>query len=260
MTLSYPLHKPDPTIKWAARLSHVREVSLLGTADLACWAARLEPEGLRPAERDGRAQVLIIAADARFMGVRFREVSVSVLVSEASGERGRDAAYLVHAFNSSRFFAFCERRLFSTPYSHADVGVNADAPTSIRVAESGREVFRAAMAPGRTAARDADGGWSGPVFLPKRAGAAPGDGRLFFARLLGRTETYSFLAGKDSVAITPGRADGALRSLLDSQFVGNEWTVRRDATHAKSKTYARADALAIGSSEAMFATRNAPRS
>jgi hypothetical protein len=233
--------KAGGKIKWAAELSHVREVSLLGTADLAYWADALKGQGLAPAARDRQAQVLVIAADARFMGVRFREVSVSVLVVEDSGGTVREGAYLLHAFNSSRFFAFCERRLFSTPYSHADVRVCAERPASFRVEESGREVFRAEMAADHMPARSAAGGWDGPVFLPRRGGADAGDGRLFFfARIQGQTDTYPFLAGKDSVAIAPGdAADGAGRALIDSRFAGKEWSVRRDATHAKSKTYDR---------------------
>ena len=36
-------------IKYVADLKHVREVSLLGTADLAFWEDRLRGEGLAPA-------------------------------------------------------------------------------------------------------------------------------------------------------------------------------------------------------------------
>src|SRR6202034_4248097 len=46
-------------VKWVAELAHVREVSLLGTADLAYWKERLRAEGLCPAGRDGQAQILI---------------------------------------------------------------------------------------------------------------------------------------------------------------------------------------------------------
>ena len=41
-------------IKWAAQVAHVREVSLIGTADLAYWAERLKREDLVPDDRDGR--------------------------------------------------------------------------------------------------------------------------------------------------------------------------------------------------------------
>jgi len=57
-------------IKWTAELKHVREVSLLGTADLAFWKDRLIKEELLPVDCDGRAKLLIVAADSKFMGVR----------------------------------------------------------------------------------------------------------------------------------------------------------------------------------------------
>src|SRR5690242_3180155 len=55
-------------IKHVAELSHVREVSLFGTAELAYWEWRLKPEGLTPAERKGRAEILVSGAEGRFMG------------------------------------------------------------------------------------------------------------------------------------------------------------------------------------------------
>src|SRR5262249_27784132 len=145
-------------VKWAAELAHVREVSLLGTADLPFWQGRLEAEGLRPAARDGRAAVLLIAADARFMGIRFREMSVSVQVVPPEGGALRDAAYLVGAFNSSRLLAFCERVFFSTPYRHGDVHLSASLPASIRVADKGGAGFRAEMGTG-TPGEPAAEGW-----------------------------------------------------------------------------------------------------
>src|SRR3954470_23468112 len=87
-------------VKWAAELTHVREVSLLGTADVAFWKDRLLKQGLVPAESDGRAQLLIIAADLKFKRVRFRELSFSVLVSRPEEGTRQDAAFLVRAFNS----------------------------------------------------------------------------------------------------------------------------------------------------------------
>src|SRR5690348_9916827 len=106
----------NTSVKWAAQVAHVREVSLLGTADLAFWKDRLLKEDLQPAESDGQAQLLIIAANLKYMGIRFRELSFSVLVSRLEAGVQQDAAYLVRAFNSSRPFAFCERVFFSTPY------------------------------------------------------------------------------------------------------------------------------------------------
>src|SRR5262245_41871734 len=95
---------PAGPVKWAAQLTHVREVSLLGSADLNFWTGQLLSANLHPAESDGQAKILIVAADAKYFGLRFRELSISVLVRQPS-EEGRDAPYLLRAYNSRRLFA-----------------------------------------------------------------------------------------------------------------------------------------------------------
>ena len=66
---------------------------------------------------------------------------------------------------------------------------------------------------------------------------------MFVARLRGYTRRYAFLPGADSVAIRPPPDSEVLQALRDSHFVANEWIIREEATHAKSKTYKRADML-----------------
>ncbi len=226
-------------IKYVADLKHVREVSLLGTADLAFWEGRLREEGLAPAAQDGKAQLLVIAAAAKYLGLPFREVSFSVLVAGHA-----QAAFLVRAFNSSRLFAFCERAFFSTPYHPGDVRVSAAVPTSVEVSAGGA-LFRAEMqadasALAREPSRSGEDGWQGPVFLP---GGRGGKGNLFFARLHGHTRAYPFLPSRDAVTVRPAPGAGALQALVDSPFAGKEWVIREDAEHAKSKTYRRAAVL-----------------
>lgn len=232
----------NDSVKWAAQLEHVREVSLLGTADLTFWTDRLAMEGLLPDAAAGQARLLIIAADSRFMGIPFRELSLSVLVRWQEHQ----GAFLLRAFNSCRCFAFCERVLFSTPYYHGDVRVSAELPAAVRLAGRGGAVFRAEMAahaPATAPARSGQDGWEGPVFLPARRRAKAPEGRLFFARLRGHTQTYPFDLGVDSLTIRPGKDGAALQALLESRFVPREWIVRAAAAHAKSKTYERSDAL-----------------
>jgi hypothetical protein len=48
------------------------------------------------------------------------------------------------------------------------------------------------------------------------------------------------------VDIRPSPGCGLLQALRDSHFAAEEWVVREDATHAKSKTYRRADLLPCG--------------
>ena len=157
----------NTSVKWAAELVHVQEVSLLGTADIAFWKDRLLKENLLPDESGDQAQLLIIAANSEYMGVRFRELSFSVLVSRLEAGVRQDAAYLVRAFNSCRLFAFCERVFFSTPYYHGDVRVSALLPASMHLINKGEVVFAAEMGAdasglGRDSSRCGEDGWEGP--------------------------------------------------------------------------------------------------
>ncbi len=236
-------------VRYVANLTHVREVSLRGTADLVFWRDRLIEEDLIPAPRDGKAQILIIAAAMRYMGVRFTEVSFSVLVSAQKQGVLHTGAFLVQAFISCRLFAFCERALFSAPYYHGDCRVSVLSPVSIRLMKRGKAVFRVEMradssAPARVPSRSGEDGWEGPVFLPGTRRGGGSQGHLFFAKIKGHTRSYPFLPGTDTVSIRPSQDTEILQALLDSQFVGTEWAVREDATHAKSKTYKRSEALA----------------
>jgi hypothetical protein len=236
-------------IKYAAQLSHVREVSLRGTADLEYWAERLRGEKLVPTQERGRAQILVIAADSRFMGIRFTELSFSVLATATNGHAadggGAEGAYLLRAFNSVRFFAFCERALFKTPYYRGTTRVQAEFPAAVELTVGGRIVYRAAMQSGggaskRVPTQSGEGGWSGPIYLSGRE-------RLFFATISGHTETYSFGAS-DTLLLQPSPESQVLQALVDSHFQPCEWSLRTDASHAKSKTYRRevAATLAAG--------------
>jgi hypothetical protein len=233
-------------VPYVAELTHVREVSLFGTADLAFWRDRLKKENLVPAESDGGAQFLVIAADSKYMGIRFRELSFSVLVAQDDERIRQDRAYLAHAWNSSRLFAFCERAFFSTPYFHGDVRLSTSFPPSIQLIQGGKVVFRAEMqidasAPNREPSRSGEDGWEGPVFLPGRRSRKDRQGHLFFARIRGHTNTYPFLYRRDSVTIMPSPDSEIFQALIDSNFVGKEWAVREDATHARSKSYPRSE-------------------
>jgi hypothetical protein len=238
----------EKTVKSAAELNHVREVSLSGTADLSFWKDWLKNEDLAPAERDGKAQILVVAADSKFKGVKFREVSFSVLVSNHEDGGRREAAFLVRAFNSSRFFAFCERVLFSTPYFHAGARVSAACPASIQLTMQNEVIFEAEMRAGDSATKrepshSGEVGWAGPVYLPKVGRKKDRQGKLFLARIRGVTQTYPFLPEQDCVSMVQSQEDGIFRALVESGFAGREWAIREDATHAKSKTYARGEAF-----------------
>jgi hypothetical protein len=232
----------EKPVKYVAQLKHVREVSLLGTADAAFWNDYLAVHGHRAAERDGRAQIKIIAADGRFAGIRFRELSVSVVISNREDRPGREAAFLIQAFNSSRAFAFCERAFFATPYVHGNVRVSVSSPVCIGLVGNEQVLFIAEMQSGRplplpTPSYCGDQQWEGPVFLPDARHGTGRDPRLFYARISGYTRTYPFDSSADSLTIVPSERSLGLQALIDSRFAAREWAVREDATHCKSKTY-----------------------
>ena len=215
-------------IHYVAKLERVREVTLAGVADLAYWSDVLRPEGLAPEERSGNAELRIIGVDARFHGVRFQELSMSVVVAPQGAHDTLDRAFLMEAFNSRRLFAWSERVLFSTPYSRAEVDVTAS-PAALRLSRKGETMFEAL----KTAQSDPIGAapdFEGTVFIPSGSHR-----RFFFARLEGVAHRYPF-SGADMFSLEPGSAS-IMRQLAKSNFEPREWIVRADAFHARSRTY-----------------------
>jgi hypothetical protein len=231
-------------IKYVAALKHVREVTLRGTAECSFWQSRLANYDLMPANRDGRAPILVIAANMTYMGIRFTEVSFSVQVVPPPGFTHPDAAFLVHAFNTSRMFAWSERKFFGTPYYHADCRVSTSAPISIQVVRHGQPAFQAEIRSGlqEVPQEPPQSGvelWEGPIFLPMKP-AAPSQKRyVFFGKMYGQANVYPFDPGLDTVSIVPTPDAEVFQQLIDSDFDGEEWSIKEDATHARSKTYSR---------------------
>ena len=220
--------------KYVATLQGVPEVALWGTADLAYWATQLESAGLMPIAKDGATQLMLAAVTAKWMGLRFAELSVGVHVEGNVNGEDREGLYLVEAFNSSRLFAFCERTFFRTPYSHASVSVNASLPAGLSVGISEKQMLTASMSRelDREPTQSSDECWEGPIFLPLSPKRKQ---ELFWAKLAGVTESFSFTeSDKLEINPPPGRSD--LGCLVKSGFQAREWRIRKSATHARSKT------------------------
>lgn len=188
-------------MKWAAELHDVLEVTLIGTADPAVWADRLREERLTPVLRDGLVEMWVVAAEGVFAGLRFRELSFPVIVEGGS--------FLREAINSRRFFAWCERVFFRTPYRHGRVEMSPD-----RIALDGQVLAERRGSRPVTVEYEK---WSGSAFLP-------GGRHYFIAELEGETERSPFLASD-------------VCNVAD--FNPREWHVRRHARHAKSRTLRR---------------------
>lgn len=231
-----PTAYTEPT-EYAARLDDVLEITLRGVADPAFWQRHLAPLGLTVPPGEA-ASVRISGASGRFRGLAFREVSASVTVAPPEGAPTfPDHAYLLRATNSNRLFAFVERAIFSTPYEFARCAIE-DAPAQVTVARDGVSLLTLAQDADADRARRAEAAsWRGTVSLPPaRAGASAT--HFFVAEIDGEATVSPFVPGQDRCYID-GSAEAPFALLAASGFQPREWTIRRAASHAKSKTYRR---------------------
>ncbi len=217
-----------------ARIENVQEVLLFGFADLDFWRARLKSENLLPYDADGAAQILISATRFIWSGLPVRELVISLAVCQHAGENVPSAVYLIQAFNSSRVLAFAERAFFQTPYAWGRTEMDTSIPTSIRFEDGMGAMFRAQMANAPARLRGADELLEGAIYLPH-------SNNVFYARLGGYTEAYPVAAGTDTIEMRASHRTRVFDWLAESRFAPREWRIRKNATHARSKTYARAD-------------------
>ncbi len=220
----------NTSIRYAADLDNVREVTLHGTADLSFWKEALRKQGFFPYQEADRAILLLSAIDAKWRGFKFREFVIAVGVCYNENGTSLDGYYLPHAFNSSRLLAFSERVFFRTPYSQADIQLENKLPAAIKLYDRVEVLLHAEMAVPDAPPIVEDLEWKGPIFLPNRRGK-------FFAILAGETAIYPFSPEADRFEIKPRSRYEIFRQLIDSDFTGSVWSLRSSARHAKSKTY-----------------------
>lgn len=226
--------------KYVAEIGNVRETAVQGVADLGFWSDQLAKQNLRPVEHKGHARLVLTGVAARWMGISFCELSIAVFARDESSNAEGDRLYLPQAFNSSRFFAFCERQFFRTPYHHADVSVNVQLPASLRVRTSEGESLQIHMSDStsRESVCSVDESREVPIYLPHALASVTGEGGQFWAKLAGPSQTYPFTRS-DAVEIVPTRSNSIMSWLIESEFAGTEWNIRHAGTHARSKTVRR---------------------
>jgi len=210
----------------------------MGAVDPSRWQQIFSSYSLSPKSFDGGVGLMVSAATARFMGKRFRELSFSLLVNDDVGIATGEGAFLLHAFNSSRLFAWVERTFFHTPYYFGDLAVTARGTPSVRLQRGGRTLLDARFSSSnRTPIRSREEGWEGPIHLGKRAAGDPR--RMFFARLWGHTRVYPFDSKTDVFNVSGGTDEQPFRWLHEGGFQPREWHIREAAVHSKSKTILR---------------------
>jgi hypothetical protein len=216
---------------------HVTEVSLTGQADLSYWQACLQPHGLFPFTTTGQAGVVISATALYAMGRHTNELTIGVPACERPSGDTFDGMFLVQAFNSSRLFAWIERTFFATPYDLGRIELDDQVPARIGLTDAEGPVIQLQQAAGAVPQHSQDEDWQGPIYLPRRKVGDRGPSQYFVARLAGSTEVYA--ADSTTVHFAPRPQWPALQWLLDSGWVAQTWRIRRDAVHARSRTFER---------------------
>lgn len=225
--------------KYITTIHGVLEVTLAGAADAGYWRERLFGEQLYPFLVDGRAQLALGGTVLRWMGLRFRELTVSVGVSHSPAGESDDGWFLAAAFNSSALLSALERSMFKTPYVHAMLRVGSGDRPAIELRDAQGVRLAAHMNGAHAPLDQAESWWQGSIFLPRSTDGSR-RGRFFRARLGGQTSSYDWSQSSDSIVLA--RPDDPVsRMLADSRFEPLEWRIRNAATHARSATYTRAE-------------------
>ncbi|MGB1286917.1 MAG: hypothetical protein ACPG7F_10320 [Aggregatilineales bacterium] len=202
----------------------VLEVTLRGFARADLWQQHFHENDLKTQITGQTVEVLISGVSAKYMGIPFRELSVSVQMSEKT-------YFLAHAYNSLRPFAFAERRFFRTPYYPAALEI---IPHRLTVEKAGQSVFNASLSTDATPVNQAPGLDVLQIYLPKNLRKQAQQPHYFHARLEGETVFYDH---STATLNYPQPHQESIFSLLSqSDFQIEQWWVRETARHSKSKT------------------------
>jgi hypothetical protein len=223
------LPNPNADAKFIVEVQHVKEVTLAAEADLAYWQARLHNERLFPFNQQGKAAIVISATELHSMGRRSNEVTIGLVVCERPTADTPDALYLVQAFNSLRSFAWIERTFFATPYDLGRIQVDEHLPVKVRLEDRAGVMLNLQMKTNTAPITARDEMWQGKIYLPQA-------GKYFVAKLGGRTDVYPFSPEADTLQAFARSEHPVFQWLLESDLMGNEWRIRSDAVHARSKT------------------------
>lgn len=218
--------------KFVAEVGDVRELRLIGNADHDFWNRRFADKPYQAfADGGGQAEITICATELVLKGFQFNELTISLSVAAKDNSQRQIAYLLLHAFNSNRFFAICERAFFSTPYHFGKVNLRETTPCAIHARSKNRNVLKAEMSQENRLLTEEDELWEGAVLLPN----TPYE-KYFIAKLSGKSKVFPFIE-TDRIELQSDVKHTVFDLLINSNFAGKEWRARGRAFHAKSKTY-----------------------
>jgi hypothetical protein len=218
----------DTRTPYITIIEPVLEVTLICQGKVALWETFLANEGIMlPSDQD-KVEIVLSAVEARYMGMKFRELSCSLRINETQ-------VFLVHAFNSNYLFALAERTFFRTPYYHGNLAVT---PHHIRLMNQEKPLLEATLpkAVSVTHCQEEADEWQ--ILLPSALRKQPTLPHYFNARLEGSTRYYAVLPDRPVLFVGAGLPN-SLKPLGESEIIVEKWLVRDRARHSKSQTFTR---------------------
>ena len=214
--------------KYAATVENVKELRLTGNANLEFWNKHFADKPFQVFDNQGFAEITISATELVWKGFRYNELTITLALAEKDNPHKQVGVFMLHAFNTNRFFAFCERAFFSTPYYFGRINLQETGLFSMNASGHKQVLFTAEMSETERPINEVNDNWEGAVFLKKE--------KYFIAKLLGETKVYPFLES-DKIILKSDAKHSVFEQLINSGFMAKEWRWRADAFHAKSKTY-----------------------
>lgn len=224
-------------IRNAAEIHNVKEMTLVCTAGIAVWQDYLKTFGIVPVEYNGMAKILISVTEMKFLKIRFREFVISVFVTGKDPES--EAAFLLLAYNSNKFFSWSERKFFSTPYHHGRISFDHQNYSGAEVITSSNNIISInnSINNSRLPKFEGDDKWEGRVYLPYNYIKKENRYKWFYAGVSGDTKKYVYSKTEDELVLNNTAPDKVFECLNKSNIAGYEWIIRDNAFHSKSKTY-----------------------
>lgn len=226
----------EPT-RYPVAIRDVREVMVVGRADLSYWRERLKREALCLRVVDGQAEIALTATSAFWFGMAFRELTVSVSISRNPDGSTHDGFFLVQAYNNRSSFAWVERAMFKTPYDAGGIDLTTGSACGLTLRRGDTRSLELRRGAGRDLGSEMELDWEGPILVPGRKEGEPG--QFFRARLAGCGRQAPFVPSEDSMLVEANGTAGVVRQLSESHFAPGLWQVREAAVHARTSSFDR---------------------
>ncbi|MGM0588912.1 MAG: hypothetical protein ACQETE_10880 [Bacteroidota bacterium] len=218
----------------------LQELVLVGSARSEYWEDILYPQNFAPRSKHGRVRLWLDFILGYWLRKPYFELRTLVEIELTKHERDEQGLYLVNALNSSRFLSFIERTMYNMPHQPADIAMQTHRPPAFQFREADTFILKGQLSNKPDKIREYEvysemRSWKGPVCLPDQHKGLQTDKRLFVSAFEGRTKIVPFSEHLDTFEMNEQSNHPLLLHLLNSGYRAEEWQIRPQATHRRTK-------------------------